>query len=73
MSRKVDEDGQYVSGGLKPDLPVSLDLSKRPTLGDVRTDNQLQTAVEVLKTKLGRVEWTPDWRSLPPLPSGMDA
>lgn len=52
VSRKVDEDGQYVSGGIKPDVEVKLDYSRNPIPGDPQTDNQLQTAIEILKTKI---------------------
>ncbi len=52
VSRKVDEDGQYLSGGIKPDIEVELDLSQNPVPGDPKSDNQLQTAIEFLKNKL---------------------
>jgi len=49
ISRRVDEDGVYISGGLQPDYPVELDLDKIKSFGDIKTDNQLQKAVEVIK------------------------
>jgi carboxyl-terminal processing protease len=52
FSRKVDDDGQYLSGGIEPDVKVDLDLDKITTYGDLKTDNQLQKAIEVLKSKL---------------------
>lgn len=55
ISRKVDEDGQYISGGLDPDVKVELDWNKTPVQGDPKSDSQLQKAIEVLKDKLGAV------------------
>lgn len=49
ISRRVDEDGVYISGGLQPDYPVELDIDKITTYGDIKTDNQLQKAVEIVK------------------------
>jgi len=51
ISRKVDEDGVYLSGGLKPDIEVKIDPDLQMALGDILTDPQLQKAVEVLKSK----------------------
>lgn len=51
ISRKVDEDGVYISGGLKPDVEVKIDPDTQMALGDILTDPQLQKAVEVLKSK----------------------
>lgn len=53
VGRKVDEDGQYLSGGLKPDIIVELDYDKPVVIGDPKTDVQLKAAIEILKTKLG--------------------
>lgn len=47
IGRKVDPDGQYLSGGLKPDVEVELDVEKEPILGELKSDSQLQKAVEV--------------------------
>ncbi len=49
IGRRVDDDGTFLSGGLKPDYPIELDLDKITTYGDIKTDNQLQKAVEVVK------------------------
>ncbi|MCW5942418.1 MAG: S41 family peptidase [Fimbriimonadaceae bacterium] len=51
IGRKVDPDGQYLSGGLKPDFEVELDMEKSPILGDLKSDNQLQKAVEVVQKR----------------------
>lgn len=51
ISRKVDADGIYVSGGLKPDVPVSLDLEKDVKYGDPATDNVLAAAIDVIRQK----------------------
>jgi carboxyl-terminal processing protease len=55
IGRKVDEEGQYISGGLKPDVEADLDpdSATKITIGDIATDTQLQKAVEVLKQKTG--------------------
>ena len=53
VGRKVDEDGQYLSGGIKPDIAVDLDYDKQVIIGDPKTDTQLKAAIEILKTKLG--------------------
>lgn len=52
IGRKVDEEGQYVSGGLEPDVKVDLDPDKQATFGDMKTDSQLDKAVEVLQAKV---------------------
>jgi carboxyl-terminal processing protease len=51
IGRKVDDEGQYISGGLNPDVKVDMDLDKQVIFGDVKTDTQLQKAVEVLQGK----------------------
>lgn len=51
ISRKVDEDGTYISGGLTPDVHVKVDPDIVMTPGDLLTDPQLQKAVEVVKSK----------------------
>lgn len=51
ISRKVDEEGQYVKGGLKPDVLVPLDLSPKVTIRDPRTDNQIKSAIKLLDSK----------------------
>lgn len=51
IARKVDEDGAYLSGGIKPDVEVKLSTDPNVALGDLKTDNQLQKAVEVIRQK----------------------
>lgn len=51
ISRKVDEDGTYISGGLHPHVEVKIDPEAQVALGDILTDPQLQKAIEVLKSK----------------------
>lgn len=53
ISRKVDDAGTYVSGGIQPDVKVGWDPSAIGTMGDPKTDPQLKKAIEVLKAKLG--------------------
>ena len=53
MSRKVDEEGQYVSGGLMPDVKVGLDFTDMTNLGDPKTDTQLAKALEIINAKNG--------------------
>lgn len=53
IGRKVDDYGQFVSGGLTPDVKVELNQDVEVTPGDLKTDNQLVKAVEVLKQKTG--------------------
>jgi len=52
ISRKVDEDQQYLSGGLQPDVKVTLDPAAEIILGDVKTDTQLQKALELIRNKM---------------------
>jgi carboxyl-terminal processing protease len=56
ISRKVDEDGQYVSGGIKPEYEVELSLKPDVSLGDAKTDNQLQKAMEIIRKKNPRAK-----------------
>ena len=50
IGRKLDEDGAYISGGLKPDVAVEPDYDAGFAIGDYEKDNQLRRAVEeVLK------------------------
>jgi carboxyl-terminal processing protease len=51
MSRKVDEEGQYVSGGLVPDVKVPIDVTEMTNLGDPKTDSQLKKALEIIRSK----------------------
>lgn len=50
MSRRVDENGQYVSGGIHPEIEVKLNDNIQVTLGDVKTDSQLQRAIQYILT-----------------------
>lgn len=52
ISRRVDEDGQYISGGLPPDVKVPLD--PKAVLGELESDNQLQKAVSIIQSKLAK-------------------
>jgi carboxyl-terminal processing protease len=47
LSRVVDEDGQYVSGGLLPDVVVEPDQDQEYEQGNPKKDNQLARAIEV--------------------------
>jgi carboxyl-terminal processing protease len=51
IGRKVDEDGQYISGGLIPDFLVKIDPNENFVPGDTKTDPQLRKAIEVLISK----------------------
>lgn len=57
ISRKVDVDGRYVSGGIKPDVPVELNWGPRVAMGDPKSDNVLRRAIEILKSKNPRVKF----------------
>jgi carboxyl-terminal processing protease len=48
ISRVVDEEGEYVSGGVHPDLEVKPNEDVPREFGKPETDPQLQAAVEVL-------------------------
>ena len=55
ISRKVDTDGQYISGGLQPDIEVKIDETKPfnyADIGDPKKDPQLKRAIELI---LGKV------------------
>ncbi|HJP82784.1 MAG TPA: S41 family peptidase [Fimbriimonadaceae bacterium] len=54
ISRKVDADGQYVSGGLKPDVIAKIDETKPfdyASIGDPVKDPQLKKAIDVILGK----------------------
>lgn len=60
ISRRVDADGVYVSGGLTPDIEVprfdpDIEIADRPTfrMGDPETDFQLAEAVRNILSKTG--------------------
>ncbi|MCB0826742.1 MAG: S41 family peptidase [Armatimonadetes bacterium] len=48
ISRKLDEDGDYISGGLKPDYEVELELTEKTEIGNPEQDSQLKRALEIL-------------------------
>ncbi len=50
ISRKQDEDGTYVSGGLKPDFEVELDISKDTRFGEAGKDSQLDKAIAYIRS-----------------------
>ena len=52
ISRKVDEDGTYVSGGLQPDVKAELGANAEGVFGDPKTDTQLQKALEIIRGKM---------------------
>ena len=54
IGRKVDDDGQYVSGGIKVDVEVELQDSPAPVIGDPKADSQLAKAMEVIMQKRGK-------------------
>ena len=51
ISRKVDEDGEYLSGGIAPDIVKALDINADTLLGDPKKDSQLAKAIEVIAGK----------------------
>lgn len=53
FDRKVDEDGTYLSGGLKPDYLVELPNTGNIVLRDPETDPQLKKALEVVVAQAG--------------------
>jgi carboxyl-terminal processing protease len=60
ISRKVDEYGQYVSGGIEPDVKVEFDFALAAAAGqsgadgpNPNADSQLKRAVEIIEKKLG--------------------
>ncbi|MBS1724364.1 MAG: S41 family peptidase [Armatimonadetes bacterium] len=53
IGRKLDEDGEYQSGGLKPDYEVVPSYEEETVPGDPIKDKQLRKAIEILKGKAG--------------------
>ncbi len=53
ISRRVDEEGSYVSGGLMPDVEVPLDKPLTAELGNPASDSQLRKAMEIVLAKRG--------------------
>lgn len=52
IGRAIDADGVFLKGGLEPDVKVDLNTDVMVTFGDIATDNQLDRAIEVLKSKM---------------------
>ncbi len=53
ISRKIDEDGTYVSGGIKPHHVVELDQDLPFERGNPVRDKQLKKAIELIQQKRG--------------------
>ena len=51
ISRKVDADGVYVSGGIKPQVLVEASQGIRWKAGDPESDKVLQAAIELIEEK----------------------
>jgi carboxyl-terminal processing protease len=51
ISRRVDDDGQYISGGLLPDYPVELEINSDTMLGEPGRDSQLDRAIEWIEAQ----------------------
>lgn len=54
ISRKVDIDGAYVSGGIPADVEVELKITENTKLGEPGRDSQLDKAVSVVREKMGQ-------------------
>lgn len=54
ISRKVDQDGAYLSGGLKADIEVELKITEDTKFGEPGKDSQLDKAISVVKEKMGQ-------------------
>jgi len=54
ISRKVDPDGAYISGGLHADVEVDLVINEDTRFGEPGRDSQLDKAIEIVKQKLGQ-------------------
>ncbi|MFQ3587808.1 MAG: S41 family peptidase [Fimbriimonadaceae bacterium] len=53
ISRKVDEDGRYVSGGIDADVKIEAGPDDVPVFGEPERDAQLRKAIEVIQSKRG--------------------
>lgn len=53
ISRKQDEDGVYLSGGIKPEVEVKFDEREGAVFGEPGKDSQLDRAMQVLREKAG--------------------
>ncbi len=49
ISRKQTDDGEYISGGIKPDIEVGLPTDSTALLGEPGKDPQLDAAIKALK------------------------
>lgn len=54
IGRRVDADGQYISGGLLPDVKAKVNEDAPFLYGDPKGDAQLAKALEVIRTKNGK-------------------
>lgn len=52
ISRTQDEDGQYLSGGIRPAVPVEFDLKPGAQFAVVGKDSQLDKAISVLRSQM---------------------
>ncbi len=52
ISRRVDEEGRYISGGLKPDVESELRIDENTLIGDPVNDSQLADAIKHIKKRL---------------------
>ena len=52
IGRKLDEDGEYLSGGLRPDFEVVPDYSQETVLGTPEKDTQLKKAIDIIKLRM---------------------
>ncbi len=53
ISRRVDEEGQYLGGGLKPNILVPLQITQGTVLGEPGKDNQLDRAIDWVMNQRG--------------------
>lgn len=51
ISRSVDEEGQYIKGGLTPDVPAELVIKTGTEIGKAGFDSQLDRAIQALGVK----------------------
>lgn len=73
ISRKVDEDGTYVSGGIKPHYIVENDHTSLTELGNPEQDAQLAKAIELIRQKLGAYLDFGSANALSPSPTKLSA
>lgn len=57
IGRKVDSDGVFLTGGLRPDVQVELDPNVDPMPQDPKTDRQLSKGIEVVLGRATKVSW----------------